>query len=304
MSDVWTLVSIIGILFALKQVHKALYFFYRFFFRAGKSVKRYGSWAVVTGATDGIGAAYVHELAKRGINIVLVSRIEEKLKTVASDIATKHKVQTKTIAFDFNTSDQASYTKVFQPQLSGLDVGILVNNVGLSYDYPEYFLDVPQDRIDQLINLNIKATTYLTSLVLPGMVERKRGAIINISSASGVMTTPFLSVYSATKAYTDFFSRGLAGEYKSKGIVVQSVHPLYVVSKLSKIRNPTLFVPAASAFVSSALGTLGYETQTTGYWAHELQVGLVNLLPEGIATNFIVKQNLSIRKRALAKKSK
>ena len=81
------------------------------------------------------------------------------------------------------------------------------------------------------------------------MVERKKGAIINISSFSAAIPTPLLSVYSASKSYVDLFSQGLAKEYLSKGITVQCVLPGHVVSKLSKIRRPSLNVPSPSVFV-------------------------------------------------------
>ncbi|XP_060015352.1 very-long-chain 3-oxoacyl-CoA reductase isoform X3 [Lagenorhynchus albirostris] len=179
-----------------------------------------GEWAVVTGSTDGIGKSYAEELAKRGMKIVLISRSQDKLNQVSSEIREKFKVETKTIAVDFASED--IYDKI-KTSLAGLEIGVLVNNVGISYEYPEYFLDVPDldGTIKKLINVNVLSVCKMTWLVLPGMVERSKGAILNISSASGMYPVPLLTLYSATKAFVDFFSRCLHEEYKSKGIFVQ-----------------------------------------------------------------------------------
>ena len=88
-------------------------------------------------------------------------------------------------------------------QIQDLEIGILVNNVGISYNYPDFLVDIPEDRIDALVQLNVVAGTKLTQKVIPDMVERKRGAIINIASASGNMPVPLLTVYSATKVGFD-----------------------------------------------------------------------------------------------------
>ena len=87
------------------------------------------------------------------------------------------------------------------------------------------------------------------------MVERKKGAIINISSFSAAIPTPLLSVYSASKSYVDLFSQGLAKEYLSKGVTIQCIMPGYVVSKLSKIRRPSVTVPTPTVFVRLVLKT-------------------------------------------------
>lgn len=128
-------------------------------------------------------------------------------------------------------------------------------------------------RLQQLVSLNVTAVTRMTKIVLPGMSDRqvflpppppqlllvshpirctrqsfrRRGAIVNISSGSGTFPCPMLTVYSATKAYMDFFSRGLEAEVASRGVIVQSVTPFFVASKLSKLR-PSLTTPTPAAY--------------------------------------------------------
>nr|XP_029135036.1 very-long-chain 3-oxoacyl-CoA reductase-B-like isoform X1 [Labrus bergylta] len=237
------------------------------------SPAKLGKWAVVTGATDGIGKAYAEELARRGFSIVLISRSQEKLDDVSKAIASKCGVETKTIAADFSAVD--IYSKI-EDALTGLEIGVLVNNVGISYSYPEFFLNVPNldSFIDTMININITSVCQMTRLVLPGMVERKQGAILNISSASGMYPVPLLTVYSASKAFVDFFSRGLQAEYKNKGIIIQSVLPFFVATKLSKIRRATLDKPSPERYVSAELNTVGLQTQTNGYLPHAIMVSL------------------------------
>ena len=130
-----------------------------------------------------------------------------------------------------------------------LDIGVLVNNVGMSYEHPQELLELSSTYVDTLINLNIVSLNAMTRIVLPQMVERKKGAVINISSFLAAIPSPLLSVYSASKSYVDLISQGMAKEYSSKGITVQCVLPGYVTSKLSKIRRPSLTVPTPNAFV-------------------------------------------------------
>ncbi|KAM4722530.1 very-long-chain 3-oxoacyl-CoA reductase [Rhinophrynus dorsalis] len=261
---------------------------------------RIGRWAVVTGATDGIGKAYAEELARRGMNIVLISRSPEKLEEVAKGIKEKFKVETKTIAADFGKPNEI-YGRI-QAGIQDLEIGVLVNNVGISYEYPEYFLDIPDldNTVDKMININITSVCKMTRLVLPGMLERSKGIILNISSASGMYPVPLLTVYSATKAFVDFFSRGLHAEYSSRGVTVQSVLPFFVATKLSKIRKPTWDKPSPETYVRSALNTVGLQTQTNGCLPHAI-MGWVStsLMPLSITINMAMKMNKGLRARYL-----
>ncbi|XP_078331885.1 very-long-chain 3-oxoacyl-CoA reductase-like isoform X2 [Crassostrea virginica] len=256
---------------------------------------------VVTGATDGIGKAYAKELAKKGVNVVLISRSEDKLLEVADEIEKESKVQTKIIVADFSKGLEL-YDSI-KTQLKDLEVGTLVNNVGMSYSFPNYLLELPdrEELFMKMININVTSMTMMTSIVMPGMVERRRGAIINLSSAAGMTPTPFLTVYSACKAYVSFFTQCVDAEYNSKGIICQCVMPYFVATKMAKIRKPTLFAPSPNTYAKAALGSVGVAKITHGYWAHSLQGTVTGLIPDVVMNKIMMGILLSARKSNLKK---
>ncbi|GBP31326.1 Very-long-chain 3-oxoacyl-CoA reductase [Eumeta japonica] len=140
--------------------------------------------------------------------------------------------------------------------------------------------------INGFIRVNIESMIKMNNLVLPGMVKRKRGVVINLGSASALVPSPLLAVYGASKAFVDKFSRSLHIEYTRRGIVVQTVNPSFVISNMTPhIKSSSIFELTAKRFVRSALGTVGVVSRTTGYFPHDVLVGFMNCV-EAISERF------------------
>lgn len=169
--------------------------------------------------------------------------------------------------------------------------------------YPDWLADVPADRLESMLTLNIIALTKMCHMVLPGMAERKRGSIVNISSVSGTAPMGLLTAYSASKAYVDFFSEGLNQEYAPKGIDVQSVIPFFVATAMAKQR-PSFTVPTPKAYVKAAVNTMGYAVRTEAFWVHRVMAYVLTLLPRGFLLGKLFDMHKDIRRRAIRKKER
>ncbi|XP_025202941.1 inactive hydroxysteroid dehydrogenase-like protein 1 [Melanaphis sacchari] len=253
--------------------------------RTPLSVK-YGKWAVVTGSTDGIGKEYAKELAKRGLNIVLISKSIDKLNKIASEIEQESNVEVKVIQADFSKG-QMIFDHIAK-ELDDMEIGILINNVGKQYLYPMYINEVPESTVWDMVNINVGTVTHMTKLVLPGMQKRKRGAIVNVSSSAELQPMPLMAIYAATKSYIKSFTEALRIEYEEDNITVQHLFPLFVCTKMNafsyKLQETTLFVPDAKTYATNAVNTLGMVDHSTGYWAHGIQHFFMRLPPVWIRT--------------------
>ncbi|KAK7098894.1 inactive hydroxysteroid dehydrogenase-like protein 1 [Littorina saxatilis] len=270
--------------------------------------QKFGSWAVVTGSSDGIGRAYARQLARRGMNIVLLSRDEKKLMHAAQDIVSEHGVEVEYICVDFAADAQDELYNTIWTALAGKEIGVLVNNVGVMYDFPQYFLDVSEKKLWQLIFINVATATIMTHMVLPQMVKRKRGAIVNVSSGSCSQITPQMTVYAATKSYLDYFSQALEYEYRDDGITVQCLMPFYVATRMTRysetLSKTSFFIPNADTFARSAVRTLGFSTRTTGYFPHTMQSWITALCPEWLWKMAASRVNTSLRQHAKVRRER
>jgi len=301
-----SLFGLAGIVYALKLVTCTLFkIFYPYKLAVPKNLHQLAgaNWAVITGSTDGIGKAYAFELAKRGFNLVLVSRNDEKLKATAKEIS--YPVEVKTIAFDFTNTDVTIYEDKLIKHLQGIEIGILVNNVGCSYDYPER-LDLVAGGLPRLRDVCITNTlpiVLLSAFVLKQMAERKSGILIIIASAAAFQHVYNWGAYSASKKFVVWLSQILCKEYMGTGVTIQTVCPMMVATKMSRLRQ-SLMVPSAEVFARDALNTVGHISETSGYFWHEVQISYLF----GLAPNFIfdlfAKRNAEMTKKKALRKLK
>jgi len=269
-----------------------------------KPAKSYGNWVVITGATDGIGKALSFSYAKRGMNVFLISRTQSKLDAVAKEVADKHNVETKTLAIDFSKFDEAAQKRV-RAELEKLDsLGILVNNVGMSYPFPMYFHELDDQDVKGLLELNMYSLTIMSRIAIPLMIPNKKGAVLNMGSAAGLHPSPCLAIYSATKAYVETLSHALNTEYGKFGIVVQGQVPLYFVSKLSKMRKASPMVPSAEHIAEEAIECFGNGPVASPHFLHDVAMSSMDLLPEWILQKFFLSYHLSIRKAGMKKRER
>lgn len=203
MQPTWLLaLSFLGFLSFLTRSISLLNWLFTTFFRSPKNLSHYGSWALITGATDGIGKAFANQLARRGLNLILVSRNLNKLKTVSAAIRAQFPhLKIKVVAQDFS-GDISAGVGLIEEAVKGVEVGVLINNVGITYPKAMYFHEVEEEVVKGIIRVNLEGTTWVTRAVLPGMLNRKRGAIVNVGSGASIVVPshPLYTIYAATKA--------------------------------------------------------------------------------------------------------
>ncbi|KJY00232.1 3-ketoacyl-CoA reductase like protein [Zymoseptoria brevis] len=305
--------SFIGVLWLSLKILSFWRLIASLFILPGTSLSKFGkreTWAVVTGASDGIGKEYAQQLAGKGYNILLVSRTKSKLDTLASEISAKYKVETRVLAMDFAADKDTDYASL-KELVNGLDVSILINNVGQSHNIPVPFNETPEKELRDIITINCMGTLRVTQLVTPGMIKRKRGLILTMASFGGIMPTPLLATYSGSKAFLQQWSSALSSELASSNIKVQLVQSYLVTSAMSKIKRPSLLIPTPKKFVRAALssigrhgGAQGVPATCTPYWSHAIMQWAISTFV-GTQSEIVLWINKSmhqgIRKRALRK---
>jgi len=181
-----------------------------------------GRWALVTGASAGIGVALAKELASLGAHLVLTARREDRLQELSRTLRQTHGIQTEMIPADLAQPGAPDQIRTFTQQ-KGIVVELLINNAGFGQHGELTQVDV--GRLLEMVQVNCSAVVHLTRLFLPDMIERRRGDVLILSSRAAFQAVPYVSTYAATKAFDLLFAEGLAEEMKPYGIRVCALCP-------------------------------------------------------------------------------
>ena len=253
--------------------------------------------ALVTGASSGIGETFARELAKKGHNLVLVARSQDKLEQLGTELSDKHQIKTEIMAQDLTQTSAGR--KLFDAvEAKGIVVDLLINNAGFG-DYGA-FGDRPLDKQMAMIQLNIAAVVELTGLFLPPMLQRRNGAIVNVSSIAGFQPIPYMSVYAASKAFILNFSEALWAENKDKGVNILVSCPGPTESKFydradfpedaTGLNGTTM--ATAEKVVAETLQALAKKQSTVvaGGFANQIIANLPRLVPRDLLVSVVGKQ--------------
>lgn len=229
---------------------------------------------------------------------MLVARRRDALEAVAAEVST----QSKVVAVDLSLPP-TQWLPFIATALQGLDLRILVNNAGISLEWPERFQEVSEAREATLLALNVVAVQALTRLVLPRLLAQRSGLILNLASWSALFPMPMLAPYAASKRWVVAFSEALAAECAGQGVHVEVVTPLYVASLLSKMR-PSFTTPTPRAYVRSCLSRAGRWRVHCGWALHDAAQLVAEALPTRFLANRVLALHEGVRRRALAKQAR
>ncbi|KAJ9081812.1 hypothetical protein DSO57_1010921 [Entomophthora muscae] len=261
----------LGLIFIGTKVLPLLRTLYDVYLVEGLKLKKLGAgkgaWIIITGCTDGIGKEFALQLAKAKFNILLISRTQSKLDELKEIIVRDHGIEAKTLAIDFCKPGTEKYDQI-KEAIQDLDVHALINNVGLSHEHPKSLEEEDDKAVQDILEINVTSTVLVTKAVIPAMIRATSksglsGLIMTVGSFSGVLPTPYLTTYSASKAFLQTFTQSLGPELEKHKIVVTNIIPYFVVSKMSKIRKSSFLIPSPQAYVRSVLSKIGVTCGTS-----------------------------------------
>ena len=183
--------------------------------QASRFIERYGPWALIAGASEGIGEAFAHQLAARGLNLVLLARRQTPLEKLSETLQDQYSVNIRCVSVDLARPDLQG---ALAPHIKDLEIGLLVYNACHSAIGP--YLDCDLTTKMQTVDVNCRGPLALTSLLAPPMVARGRGGIVLMSSTSGYQGAALLAVYAASKAFNTTLAEGLWEEMRGNGVDV------------------------------------------------------------------------------------
>lgn len=246
---------------------------------------------LITGASSGIGAAFARKLAKRGRNVLLVARSEEKLIALCNELGRLSGIRAQYVVMDLTEPD-APARLLEETQKRELEIDMLINNAGFGSMGDFARLELAREL--EMIELNVKSLVELTHRFLSVMREQRQGTIINVASTAGFQAVPFMATYAATKAFVLSFSEALAEENRPHGIRVLALCPgvtdtnFFAASEID--RPPMRTVQTAEEVVDAALRGLarGKRTVISG-WTNWITVEAERVVPRLLVTKLAAK---------------
>lgn len=249
-----------------------------------------GKWALVTGASAGIGVALARELARQGANLVLTARRRERLEGLAAELGGQG-TEVRLVIADLN--DPAAPQQIYDAtRAAGISVDILINNAGLGQFGAFYESPVEQEMSQ--VRVNCEAMVRLSRLFVPHMVERRLGWVLVVASNASFQPVPYISTYAATKAFDRFFALGLAEEVARFGVKVTALCPGPTESEFFDVARAGVFkrrgMQSAEEVARLGLSALarGRRTLVPNFSAR-FTAFLVRFLPVGLITYFVEK---------------
>ena len=243
--------------------------------------EKYGEWALVTGASAGIGLEFARALAREGMSIVLTARREDRLNALAAELKQKHHVDTRVVAVDLAAADGADR---LADAVADLPIAFLVNNAG--FGYAGRFDKLTTDRLRSMVVVNCVVPVVLTSRILPAMVKRGRGAVIIVGSVAGRQPLPLHAVYSATKGFDLLFGEGLWGELRGTGVDALVIEPGPTQTEFQSVAGesvgPDHGEPVENV-VRVALDALGKHPSVISGWFNWVRANALRIVPRSTA---------------------
>ncbi len=240
--------------------------------------ERYGEWALVTGASAGIGAEFARGLAREGLSCVLTARREDRLRALATDLEQQYHVATRVVGADL--ADAAGADQVIDA-VKDVQIGVFINNAG--FGYAGRFDKQDTARLHDMVQVNCVVPVVLASRLLPGMRERGRGAMIVLGSVAGRQPLPRHAIYAATKAFDLFFGEALWAELRGTGVDVLVLEPGPTESEFAEVAGETREIGAPAAdVVSLAFDALGQQPSVIHGWFNWLRANVTRIAPRSL----------------------
>lgn len=245
-------------------------------------------YALITGASSGIGAEIALLLARRGHPLIIVARREDRLIEVAERVRAAHRVEVLTLALDLSAPDAAARLHA-EVRARGLAVGVLVNNA--AFGLQGRFLDMDPSSLEQMFRLNIHTLTELTRLFARDMVAAGRGHILQVASAAAFLPSPYVSAYAASKSYVLSFSEALRFELRHSGVSLTVLYPGITETEFNAVASAkTPWIMDASVLSARRVAEIGVAALFAGRravvpgWINKINAVLSQVLPRGLVS--------------------